>query len=32
LNDEPYATLHRIASKGTQKGLFKLIIDFSWSI
>lgn len=32
LNDEPYATLHRIASKGTQKGLFRLIIDFSWSI
>jgi hypothetical protein len=32
LNDQPYATLHRIASKGTQKGLLKLIIDFSWSI
>lgn len=32
LNDRSYATLHRIARKGTQKGLFKLIIDFSWSI
>ena len=32
LDDQPYATLHRIASRGTQKGLFKLIIDFSWSI
>lgn len=32
LNDRPYATLHRIASRGTQKGLFKLIVDFSWSI
>ena len=32
LNDKPYATLHRIASRGTQKGLFKLIIDFAWSI
>ena len=32
LNDRSYATLHRIASRGTQKGLFKLIIEFSWSI
>ena len=32
LNDRSYATLHRIASRGTQKGIFKLIIEFSWSI
>jgi hypothetical protein len=32
LNDQPYATLHRIASKGSQKGMFKLIVDFAWSI
>ena len=32
LNDRSYATLHRIASRGTQKGLFKLIVDFAWSI
>lgn len=32
LDDQPYATLHRIASRGTQKGLFKLILDFAWSI
>ena len=32
LNDRSYATLHRIASRGMQKGIFKLIIEFSWSI
>jgi len=25
LNDEPYGTIHRIASDGTQEGLFKLV-------
>lgn len=31
LNDQPYATLHRIASKGTRKGFFNLIVTYAWS-
>lgn len=29
LNDEPYATLHSVASSGKAKGLMKSIIEFS---
>ena len=28
LNDEPYVAIHRIASAGTQKGVFSRIVEF----
>ena len=28
LNDEPYGTIHRIASDGTQRGIFKACLEF----
>ena len=28
LNDEPYGVIHRIASNGTKKGIFKFVLDF----
>ena len=28
LNDEPYGVIHRIASDGTKKGIFKLVLEF----
>jgi RimJ/RimL family protein N-acetyltransferase len=28
LNDEPYGAIHRIASNGTQHGIFKAILEF----
>lgn len=31
LNDEPYGTIHRIASSNTKKGVLKEAIDFATS-
>ena len=31
LNDEPYATIHKIASDNSVKGIFKCAIDFGFS-
>ena len=28
LNDEPYGTIHRIASNGTEKGIMKICLDY----
>lgn len=28
LNDEPYGVIHRIASDGTQKGIFRTVLEF----
>lgn len=28
LNDEPYGTIHKIASNGIEKGVFKMCLDF----
>ena len=28
LNEEPYGVIHRIASDGTKKGMFKAVLDF----
>ena len=28
LNEEPYGTIHRIASKGTDKGIMKICLDY----
>lgn len=30
-SDEPYLTLHRVASSGAQRGVFSQIVDFAWS-
>lgn len=30
LNDEPYGTIHRIASNGKMKGLLKIALDFGF--
>lgn len=32
LDDKPYATLHRIASRGQKKGVFSKILEFSATI
>lgn len=28
MNDEPYGVIHRIASRGTKKGIFKQVLEF----
>lgn len=32
LDDKPYATLHRVASRGKKKGIFSKILEFSSTI
>ena len=32
LSDDTYATLHRVASSGTQKGVFNACVEFAWSV